>query len=175
MSSIFTYYKIVSKNDNIKDCYVGKTLDFKMRIYKHKSDCYNINCKHYNIKLYQYIRENGGWDNFNFIEIETNEYDKKDSALKERELIEKFNATLNIVIPSRTKKEYEKIYCKNYYEKNAEIINEKNREYYEKNVEKIKEKQKEKITCECGCEIVKNKLSRHLKTKKHQNYLFIIK
>jgi len=234
----YTYYIIVCKDDNIKDCYVGKTKNFKKRIQIHKSDCNNINRKIYNIKLYQYMRENGNINNWNFIQIEKGEYDNKDSAIKERELIEKFNATLNIVIPSRTRKEYEennreiikeknikykkefyeknaeiiknkvKDYRKNnkekikekdkqYYEKNVEIISEKQKEYREKNREIIKEKkkefyennkeyfkekhkhyrennkeiisqkQKEKITCQCGCEINKNNLSRHLKSKKH--------
>jgi len=31
--------------------------------------------------------------------------------------------------------------------------------------------QREKITCECSCKICKNYLSRHLKSKKHLNYL----
>ena len=139
---IFTFYKIVSKNENIKDCYVGKTTNFKRRVWNHKGDCNNENNKHYNYKIYQYIRENGGINNWNFIEIEKGEYDNKESALKERELIEKFNANLNIVIPSRTQKEFKKDYNKNYYEKNAEIIKEKKREYYEKNAKIIIEKHK---------------------------------
>jgi len=39
----------------------------------------------------------------------------------------------------------------------------KNKNYYEKNKEKILEK----ITCECGCEVVKSSLLKHKKTKKH--------
>ena len=41
------------------------------------------------------------------------------------------------------------------------------KEYYEKNKEKINEKSKTKITCECGCEICKDCLNRHMKSKKH--------
>jgi dynactin complex subunit len=44
---------------------------------------------------------------------ETNEYDDKDSAIRERELIEELNATLNSYIPSRTLIEYEKEYREN--------------------------------------------------------------
>jgi hypothetical protein len=178
MSSIFIYYKIVSKNENIKDCYVGKTKNFKKRVLDHKSSCNNKNSKEYNFKLYKYIRENQGIDNWEFIEIETNEYDNKDSAFRERYWIEELKATLNSDIPTRTDKEYyennKKIInekSKEYYEKNAEIIKNKVKNYYEKNKDKINEKNKEKITCECGCEIVKNHLSRHMKTQKHLNYL----
>jgi hypothetical protein len=174
----YTFYKIVSKDENIKDCYVGKTKKFKNRVRYHKNNCYNENTKCYNFKLYKFIRENGGWNNFNFIEIETNEYDHKDSAIRERELIEKFNATLNSHIPSRTMKEYLennkeiKIeYFKEYYEKNAEKIKDKVKNYRENNRKIISEKQKEKITCKCGCEITKSNLSTHLKTKKHIKFL----
>ena len=113
MSSIFIYYKIVSKNENIKDIYVGKTKNLKKRIIDHKSNCYNENRKCYNIKVYQYIRENGGWDNFNFIEIETNEYNDKDSAIREKYWVEDLKANLNSYIPSRTKKESQKEYREN--------------------------------------------------------------
>jgi hypothetical protein len=164
-SSIFTYYKIVSINENIKDIYVGKTTNFKKRVREHKNRCYNENDKKYNIKLYQFIRENGGWDNFNFIEIETNEYDDKDSSIRERYWIEELNATLNSYIPSRTSKEYQKYRKENKKEQNKK----NNKKYYEKNVEKINKK----ITCECGCEIVKRSLSIHLKTQKHQDYLLL--
>ena len=138
-SSIFTFYKIVSKDDNIKDCYVGKTKNFKNRFLKHKSDCYNKNHKCYNLKVYQFIRENSGIDNWDFIEIETNEYNDKDSAIRERYWIEELNATLNINIPSRTLKELKK----EYYDKNKEIIKEKKKEYYDKNKEIFKQKKKE--------------------------------
>jgi len=153
-SSIFTFYKIVSIDENIKDIYVGKTTNFKMRFQRHKSDCYNINCKAYNFKLYKYIRENSGWDNFDMIEIETNEYDKKDSAIRERYWIEELNATLNNDIPSRTPYEYKKEWRENNKEKvkqkdreyrknHKEIIKEKAKEYREINKEIISEKQKE--------------------------------
>ena len=160
-SSIFTFYKIVSIDENIKDCYVGKTKNFKNRIIDHKSNCYNQSRKCYNIKLYQFIRENGGINNWKFIEIETNEYDKKDSAFRERYWIEELNATLNSHIPSRTIYEYQKEYCekniekiKKYFDENIEKIKEKRKkynnknkekrkEYREKNKEEIKEKQKE--------------------------------
>jgi len=38
----------------------------------HKINCYNENDKNFNQKLYQMIRENGGWDTFRMIEVEKN-------------------------------------------------------------------------------------------------------
>ena len=44
--------------------------------------------------------------------------------------------------------------------------------YYYKNREKILEKlSSRKITCECGSVFTSNHLARHLKTKKHLDYL----
>ena len=130
----YIYYKIVSKDNNIKDCYVGKTTNFKRRIIEHKSICNNVNLKNYNLKIYKFIRENGGINNWEFIEIEKSEYDDKNSAFKERELIEELNANLNIIIPSRTKKEY--------YENNKEYFKENNKEYNNNNKDKAKEYRK---------------------------------
>ena len=182
---VFIFYKIFCKDENIKDLYVGKTTDLKRRWNNHKNRCNNENDKKYNLKVYEFIRENGGWNNFNMIEIEKNEYDDKDSAIRERYWIKELNATLNCIIPSRTKneyrenykehlkeykKEYNKKYNKEYYEDNIEKI----KQYYENNKEKIKEyrkrhyeNNKEIIICECGCEITKKSLTRHKQSKKH--------
>jgi len=62
----FTVYMIKSITPEITDFYIGSTRDFKRRQKKHKSSCYNSNDKSYNIKLYKFIRENGGFDNFEF-------------------------------------------------------------------------------------------------------------
>ena len=102
---VFIFYKIFCKDENIKDLYVGKTIDLKKRWVDHKNNCNNENDKKYNIKLYQFIRENGNINNWNIIEIEKNEYDDKDSAIRERYWIKELNATLNCKIPSRTPKE----------------------------------------------------------------------
>ena len=70
--------------------------------------------------------------------------------------------------------------AKVYNEKNKEKIAETHAKYYQdnkekweeynlNNKEKIAEINKTLITCECGCELTKNSLSRHLKSKKHIN------
>ena len=66
-------------------------------------------------------------------------------------------------------------YRANYYQNNKEKIKEKITKYRQVNKEKIKEKLSEKVQCECGSEVTKNSLSRHKKTKKHQNYLLTLK
>ena len=155
---IYTFYKIVCKDENIKDCYVGRTKNLKRRWNNHKSICNNENRSEYNFKLYQFIRENGNIDNWDIIEIEKNEYDDKNEVdLKERFWIKELNANLNIQIPSRTRKERNK----EYRDKNKDRLKDYKKEYREKN----------KITCECGCEIFNGNLARHFRTKKHIDYL----
>jgi hypothetical protein len=61
---------------------------------------------------------------------------------------------------------------KTYREKHYEKILEQNRAYKQSNREKILEQgklyQKKRITCECGCEVSRRDLSKHLRTLKHQ-------
>ena len=75
---------------------------------------------------------------------------------------------------------------KKYYEENREIIKARQKNYADKNKEKIKAQQliwrqknkeninakkREKVICECGCEVVRNHIKRHMKTERHINAL----
>ena len=61
---LYTFYKIVCKDENITDCYVGSTINFNHRKRCHKENCYNNKLKQYNCKVYQFIRNNGNWENW---------------------------------------------------------------------------------------------------------------
>lgn len=76
--------------------YIGSTTNFYNRKKEHKSNCININSYHYNVKVYQYIRDNDGWDNFEMLEIGFIDYEK-DIELRECEQmwIDDLGATLN--------------------------------------------------------------------------------
>ena len=189
-------YKLCCKDLNITELYIGHTTDMRRRKYQHKSNCNNEKSKRYNLNVYQFIRNNGGWDNWDLIEIERFEaIDGNDAKKKERYYIETLKATLNMYIPTQTHNEY--------YEKNKEILNEKHKEYiknnfeiikeyqkewreekkesileyhknyYAKNKEIINEKNKEKITCECCSLIRKSDLARHKQSKKHFNLIHL--
>ena len=89
---------------------------------------------------------------------------------------------LNITIPLRTKKEYQnenreriKQHKKEYRNENRERINQQLKEWYYENKDKILERQSQKIECECGSTITTQHKLRHLKTKKHQDFLNQIK
>jgi hypothetical protein len=169
-----TIYKIVCKDPEITDCYVGSTTSHLKRKSHHKYNCNNEKSKEYNIPVYRYIRDNGGWDNWEFVLLE--DYPcrtKKQLNIRERFWFEKLGAKLNSCYPERgedEKKEIIKEYNKEYRKKNIEHLNEVNKEYREKNKEKIREQQKEKVECPCGSVVIKNYLARHKRTQKHQNW-----
>ena len=137
-------YKLFCKDAD--EFYVGSTTKFHHRKIKHKTCCNNEKNKDYNIKVYKYIRDNGGYDKFDYEIVELGEYEDK-NCMKDREryFIETLKPSLNINTPNRTKKEY-----------------------YETHREEINEKMREKIECEiCNCEINRDGLGKHKKTKKH--------
>ena len=140
-------YKIVCKDVDIKECYVGQTTSFDKRKSHHKSDCNNVNGKYYNLYVYQFIREYNGWDNWSMIEIEKfNAIDKLDANKRERYWIETLQSTLNKYLPTRTKKEYyeeNKEQIKEYYEQNKEQIKEQKKQYREQNKEQISKQKKQ--------------------------------
>ena len=149
-------YKLHSKDSDIKEFYIGSSKNFKKRKNVHKSDCNNENSKIYNIKLYKFIRANGGYNNFDYeILLETIE----DNIKKiEQKYIDELKPALNCIRACGfDKKEYEKQYNKInkikiskqnkeyrklYYENNKQKIKEKQTLWKLKNKEKIKEKQR---------------------------------
>jgi hypothetical protein len=175
-------YKIVCNDPTITDIYIGSTTNFIKRKYSHKWDCNNEKSKYYNYYVYQFIRENGGWSNWSLVLIEYyNCNNKLELEKRERYYIEELKATLNKQVPTRTQKEYRedhkeilKEQYKEYYEIHKDTILEKNKDYRETNKDKIKEYKTKKIICECGYEVTKDNLWRHIKTNKHINKIKII-
>ena len=153
-------YKIVCNDLNVTNCYVGSTTNFRRRKCEHKSRCANENSKGYNFKCYKLIRDNGGWENWSMYEIEKFPCaDANEARARERYWHEQLNSSLNQCVPNRTLAEY--------YQNNKDKIS----EYYQNNKDKISEKQNQKITCECGCEIIKRNIPRHRNSKKHQGLM----
>lgn len=61
--------------------------------------------------------------------------------------------------------------CKIYRDENKSKIKTRDKIYYNKNKDKILERQSKIIECECGTIFTSNNKTRHLKSKKHQNFL----
>lgn len=132
-------YKLVRNDDfDNADVYVGSTTEFCRRKSAHKGHCHNENHKEYNYKVYQIIRENGGWENWKMLEIEKYPCnDKREAEAREEWWRCEFNANLNskrAFLSEEQKKEYQN----QYYRENAE----NRKQYYTENAEKLKEYQK---------------------------------
>jgi len=206
-------YKIYCKDSSITDIYIGSTTNFNNRRKRHKTACTNEKSKGYNYTVYQYIREHGGWDNWDIIEVEQCCAKDKDELLeRERYWIRHLDTTLNKTIPGRTRKEWyqdnkesviqrtrkyyqehkeeiaqkkaeyrqehkEEIaeYHKKYNIDNNTKLNKYRRNYYEKNKDILLEKQakhnKEKVTCECGSSVSRHCLTRHKTSHKHKKIM----
>jgi len=140
------FYKIICNDVNIKDCYIGHTTNFSKRKTHHKSTCNNETNKHYNCKVYKFIRDNGGWENWTMnIVGELNCEKKQDAEKQERKFIEEYGSTLNQIITTRTQKEYQEINkdkIKQYREDNKDKYKELYSNWYINNKEKKKEQQK---------------------------------
>ena len=125
------FYKIVCKDTDITECYVGHTTDFSKRKSQHKRMTTNENDRHYDIYLYQFIRENGGWDNWEMINIETRSCkDSLEAKTIEREFTEKLKANLNRVKAVETQEE-KAVRKKQWAEDNAEKVRDYNKQYYQ--------------------------------------------
>jgi predicted ATP-dependent endonuclease of OLD family len=148
-------YKIVCKDLTIQDFYVGHTTNFNHRKSGHKNSAKKI-------KIYECIKRNGGWDNWDMVEIEKYPCnDANEARARERHHYEVLQPTLNMKKPFVGVEE-DKIlqinYNKQYYDKNKDIFKELNTQYYEENKEyfkdyyenKTKEKWSKKYECECG-------------------------
>jgi hypothetical protein len=94
------FYKIQCKNPDVKDVYIGHTTNFVQRKHAHKRNCMNTKSVNYNCKVYNIIREFGGWTNWKMEIIAFRECDDHYGARKiEQEYFEEYNATLNSIEP----------------------------------------------------------------------------
>jgi len=169
----------VSNNVEIKECYVGSTRNFRTRKSNHKSKCNNDKTKEYHFNVYQFIRANGGWDCFSMVMVEEFKHDTKlQLRSRERHHIETLKATLNKQIPSRSPAEYYsdnieviKVRKAEYHQNNREVLNAKMKIYHQNNREELARKQLTKHTCICGVQYTQSNKGRHLKSKKHTDFI----
>ena len=158
-------YKIQHK-DNNDLLYVGHTTNFTKRKAYHKEYSTIETSSKYNNKVYQMIRENGGWDDFNMIVIEEFPCQNlREAEAEEDKVMREMKATMNMIRAFHPKeewcednkeklqeyrhhyyqdnKEYKIEYQHQFYVENKERILEQNRGYREKNKEQIKERHRQ--------------------------------
>jgi hypothetical protein len=197
MSKSGIVYKLCCDDTDIEECYVGSTKNFNRRRTAHKGMCNNEKDRHYNIYVYQFIRANGGFNNWRMIQLEVVNYEtRRDLEAFERKWIEQLKPELNKQLPGRTQREYldltkkkRKEKMKEWYNKNKYTINERiqqyddekkneilkyKKEWYNKQKNNINEKRKQKIKCiYCNTEVRKDGLTQHNKSGRHiYNYIY---
>ncbi len=140
----YYFYKIVCRDSSINKVYVGKTKDFKSRMMNHKFKSVISD-----IKLYQTIREHGGWENWEMVLYHKCICDEQSSTYIEVSIIKQFQdkgfQILNCQIPvDYPNQEYNKKKCREHYA--------------------IKKQ------CACGWFGSKMDWSHHMKSKRHRNF-----
>jgi hypothetical protein len=145
-------YKLECKDPKVTEIYVGSTTAFYDRKSRHKDVCINKDGKkEWNSYVYRFMRLNGGWNNWQMIQIEeVNARNKRHLNQIEAKYIRDLKAELNSDMPQDiptglTREEYTKMYntlnhnkilerCKVYRDTNREKINIKAKEEYHKNI-----------------------------------------
>ena len=145
-------YKIVCNDPAITDCYNGSCISFKDRKKSHKNDSRNPTGKRYNYKVYQFIREHGGWENWSMVQLE--EYpckSRQELFLRERHWFDLIKPTLNTNSPTldvenrkRNMAKYAEehkdefvLYQKQYRDENKIELAFQKQQYYAKNKDEI--------------------------------------
>jgi hypothetical protein len=140
-------YRLICVDEKITDFYIGSSFNCANRYKSHKKPCNNVNNKGYNSKLYIFIRNNGGFDNWvidNIAEIQVE--NKRELEMVEQQFIELLNPSLNMRVA-----------------------------FLDPNVKKkyMEEFRKSKVVCSCGFESTKNNIARHMKTDTHFNNIIL--
>ena len=124
-------YKLSCKDTDVTEIYIGSTTNYRNRKFQHKSACVNENHPEHLSYKYFFIRDHGGIDNWDMIEIEQyNATNKRDLEQKERYWIDRMKPHLNKNRPfiNRDYKkeyyEYQKEYQKKYKVNHKEQLKE---------------------------------------------------
>ena len=175
------------------EIYIGSTGDYRKRMTKHKSVCFNSPLpKKYNLPLYKAIRANDGiYDSKILYTLQ----DGEDKFTVEREWYDKLKPLLNINKPTKTPTN-EKMTCEcgavivaihiNRHRRTQKHINLMNPDYKKPILIPLTEEQKKKkeyhkeyglirklltVTCECGRVVKKQNLVDHMKRKCHTDIM----
>jgi hypothetical protein len=135
-------YHFVCKDEMIKCLYVGSTTNFNKRKANHKSACNIETSKDYQYKVYQTIREHGGWNNWCMKPLEEFPCENKtQQVIREQFWIDKLKPEMNCKVAHREgENEYEK--NKAYRDANPEMIKEKKSAFYQANKQVILQQHK---------------------------------
>ena len=92
----YTFYKISIKGT--KHCYVGSSINFSQRLISHKNSFFSFTATNHLCKLYEVMRQNGGWNNIAISVISTQDFETKEEALiQEQKYIVQYKSNLNMI------------------------------------------------------------------------------
>ena len=157
------FYQFICKNEGVLNTYVGGTVSWRARKGVHKFNCNNVNSPAYNLKVYQIIRANGGWSNWDMIEIHKQLCsDKRDSERVEQSLMNKLSSDMNTKKAHQTAEE-----LRSYHQQYGQQYQP---QYRADNRELINSNKKVKHSCCCGGRYTLTNKSTHLKSPKHRKH-----
>ena len=121
--------------------YVGSTSNFNSRKSKHKYCCNTENYRAYNLDIYKYIRDNGGWDAFEMVPISKieNISNKTELRIAENDEMKKFTNLKNKIGSFLSHEDHlEK--TRIWHINNPQKVKENKRNWEKNNPQKVKEK-----------------------------------
>jgi hypothetical protein len=104
-------YKLYCLDSNIKDIYIGRTINMKKMMRDHSKAISNKHPKHDNRLVYKFIRDHGGYINWDCKVLEsTHTCNLRDEKLMHKKWIEFEKPSLNSVMVGRSSNEYYQTY-----------------------------------------------------------------
>ena len=179
-------YKIISNNPDIKEVYYGSTVQKLLTRMAGHRDSYTswIKGKGGCCASSFYLFEKYGVEQFHIELIENYPCESREQLHTRENIYIRGYDCVNKKSAITTREELQK-YNKQYKIDNKDKIREREKQYKIDNKERLKQyridnkdriniQHKEKITCECGCEILKCILKRHKNTEKHKKKMELL-
>jgi hypothetical protein len=151
--------------DDVDFVYVGHTTNFKSRKSDHKKVANSLDYKESHYKIYQTIRDNGGWENWEMIPLEEFACNSSTEArIKEQEWIDKLQTNMNTRKAFLTQEEHRE--WSYNYNNNWRLANPEKQKQMRNNAKKM-------CDCPCGGKYSLNHKARHFESSKHKNWWFM--
>jgi hypothetical protein len=122
----------LARRDGTGECYVGSTCSLRQRRYMHKRACTVPDNSKHHMRLYEHIRSNGGWDEWDCVPLEEHPCENKTQLhIRERHWVDTLRPSLNTRAPAAVALAGGKAaYAAEHYKEHAEELSAQEVEYY---------------------------------------------